>query len=38
MSDSIRIIIDTSVGGVLMKKTIDEAYGILENMATNSNR
>ena len=38
LSDSTRIIIDASVGGALMKKTTDQAYGILEDMATNSNQ
>ena len=38
LSDSTRIIIDASAGGALMKKTTDQAYGILEDMATNSNQ
>ena len=38
LSDSTRTIIDASVGGALMKKTTDQAYGILEDMATNSNQ
>ena len=38
LSDYIRIVIDASVGGALMKKTTDQAYGILEDMATNSNQ
>ena len=38
LSDSTRTIIDASAGGVLMKKTTDQAYGILEDMATNSNQ
>ena len=38
LSDSTRTGIDTSVGGALMKKTTDQAYGILEDMATNSNQ
>ena len=37
MSDSTRTVIDVSVGGALMKKTIDQTYGSLEDMATNSN-
>ena len=37
LSDSSRTIIDASVGGDLMKKTTDQAYGIQEDMATNSN-
>ena len=38
LSDSTREIIDASVRGELMKKTKDQAYGILEDMATNSNQ
>ena len=38
LSDSTRTIIDASTGGALMKKTTDQAYGILEDMATNSNQ
>ena len=38
LSDSTRKVIDAPVGGALMKKTIDQAYGILEDMATNSNQ
>ena len=30
--------IDASVGGVLMKKTTDQAYEILEDVATNTNQ
>ena len=37
LSDSTRTVIDASARGALMKKTIDQAYGILEDMATNSN-
>ena len=33
-----RTIIDALAGRVLMKKTTDQAYGILEDMATNSNQ
>ena len=38
LSDSTRTIIDASTGGALMKKTTDQAYGIREDMATNSNQ
>ena len=38
LSDSNRTVIDASTGGALMKKTTDQAYGILEDMATNSNQ
>ena len=38
LSDSTRTVIDTSAGGALMKKTTDKAYGILKDMATNSNQ
>ena len=38
MSDFTRTLIDASVGGALMKKTTDQAYGILGDMATNSNQ
>ena len=38
LSDSTRIVIDASVGGALMKKTTNQAYGILEDMATNSSQ
>ena len=38
LSDSPRTVIDASAGGALMKKTTDQAYGILEDMATNSNQ
>ena len=37
LSDYTRTVIDASTGGALMKKTIDQTYGILEDMATNSN-
>ena len=37
LNDSSIIVIDASIGGALMKKTTDQAYGILEDMATNSN-
>ena len=36
-SDSARTIIDASTGGALMKKTIDQAYEILEDTTTNTN-
>ena len=38
LSDYTRTVIDASAGGALMKKTTDQAYGILEDMATNSNQ
>ena len=38
LSDSTRTIIDASIGGTLMKKTMDQLYGILEDIATNSNQ
>ena len=38
LSDSARIIIDHSAGGALMKKTIDQAYEILEDTTTNTNQ
>ena len=38
LSDSTRTVMDASTGGALMKKTTDQAYGILEDMATNSNQ
>ena len=38
LSDSTRIVIDAPIGGALMKKTIDQPYGILEDMVTNSNQ
>ena len=38
LSDPIQTVIDASAGGALMKNTIDQAYGILEDMATNSNQ
>ena len=38
LSDSTRTVIDALAGGALMKKTIVQAYGILEDMATNSNQ
>ena len=38
LSDSTITVIDASVRGALMKKTTDQVYGILEDMATNSNQ
>ena len=38
LSDSVRKIIDASAGGALMKKTTDQAYEILEDIATNTNQ
>ena len=38
LSNSARTIIDASVGGSLMKKTTDQAYEILEDTTTNSNK
>ena len=38
LRNATRTIIDASAGGTLMKKTTDQAYEILENMATNSNQ
>ena len=38
LSDSTRTVINASVGGALTKKTTDQAYGILEDMATNSSQ
>ena len=38
LSDSARKIVDTSIGGALMKKTIDQSYEILEDIATNYNQ
>ena len=38
LSDTARAIIDASAGGALMKKTIDQAYEILENTTTNTNQ
>ena len=38
LSDSTRTVIDASIGGALMKKTTDQAYGILEDMAISSNQ
>ena len=38
LSDSGRTIVNASTGGALMKKTIDQAYEILEDTTTNSNQ
>ena len=38
LSDPTRTVIDASAGGALMKKTTYQAYGILEDMTTNSNQ
>ena len=38
LSDSTRIVIDALAEGELMKKTTDQAYRILEDMATNNNQ
>ena len=38
LSYSARTIIDASAGGALMKKTIDQAYEILEDTTTNINQ
>ena len=38
LNDSARTIVDSSTGGALMKKTTDQAYEILEDTTTNSNK
>ena len=38
MRDVTRRVIDASAGGALMKKTTDQAYEILEDIATNNNQ
>ena len=38
LRDATITVIDDSVGGALMKKTIDHAYEILEDAATNTNQ
>ena len=38
LSYSTRTVVDASIGGALMKKTTNQAYGIQEDMATNSNQ
>ena len=37
LSDSTRTVIDALTRGALMKKTIDQTYENLEDLATNSN-
>ena len=38
LRDATRTVIDALVGGALMKKTTDQAYEILEDIATNNNQ
>ena len=38
LSDYTRKVTDTLAGGALIKKTTDQAYGILEDMTTNNNQ
>ena len=38
LRDTTKTIIDALVGGALMKKTTDQAYEILEDIATNNNQ
>ena len=38
LGDSARTIIDASIGGALMKRTTDQVYEILEDIATNTNQ
>ena len=38
LRDATRTIIDASVGGALMKKTMDQVYEILEDPTTNNNQ
>ena len=38
LRDATRTVIDASVGGALMKKTTNQAYEILEDVATNTNQ
>ena len=38
LRDATRTIIDASAGGALMKKTMDQAYEILEDTTTNNNQ
>ena len=38
LRDATRTVIDASEGGALMKKTTDQAYEILEDIATNTNQ
>ena len=38
LRDATKTVIDASVGGALMKKTMDQSYEILEDAATNTNQ
>ena len=38
LRDATRTVIDALTGGALMKKTTDQAYEILEDAATNTNK
>ena len=38
LRDATRTVIGASVGGALMKKTMNQAYEILEDAATNTNQ
>ena len=38
LRNATRIVIDASAGGALMKKTMDQAYEILEDASTNTNQ
>ena len=38
LRNATRTLIDASAGGALMKKTMDQAYEILEEAATNTNQ
>ena len=38
LRDATRTVIDASAEGALMKKTMDQAYEILEDAATNTNQ
>ena len=38
LRNATRTVIDALVGGVLMKKTTDQAYEIIEDVATNTNQ
>ena len=38
LRDATRTVIDASAGGVLMKKTTNQTYEILEDRSTNSNQ
>ena len=37
LNDSARTIVDASVGGAVIRMTLDQAYEILEDTVTNSN-